>query len=444
MTRRATSQRKARGGTGSNRPHLRRNLWPFSAFKTSTTYHVKRKRGPTTAGAGSFKGHRIERLPDGGFTVPSLDRESVFDDKRQAKRFITAQTKYNNAARKNSQPVMTYQLAHAAATDAANKAMRKAGRTSWNKADYNVAVRTFKKLFKANPGKHAFARCVAKVSQRPEVVSPAGVCAAAGRKKYGAKKFAAMARAGKRAAARNPGLRIVALNESRYNRDIRHLLRDPSQTYAEYSRNYPGRMWMLYRGSEFIRTSASKAELKGYGRENSGKQKNCGALRQPKHSNPVEAAKEVYEKFHGRPAAKILKITERVHVHTALSGIGDLKRLTVRHIGGRKKTDLDFGPGAVLAQNEKRNQLFIRGGDQSVPLAVFGIKPPYHESEILGEVLSVDYFTRKDHLAPKDGGTATYRHKFGRKKPTLIYSVPDKKLSFAGGGYTIPDEGIDL
>jgi hypothetical protein len=174
-------------------------------------------------------------------------------------------------------------------------------------------------------------------------------------------------------------------------------------------------------------------------KRNPGTRRNAGSRR-----NPVEAAKEVYEKFHGRPASKVLKITEPVHVHTALSGIGDLKRLCVRHVSGNKKTDLDFGRGTVLAQNEKRNQLFIRGGDQSVPLAVFGIKPPYHESEILGDVLHVDYFTRKDHLAPEDGGTATYRHKFGRKKPTLIYSVPDKLLSFAGGGYTIPDEGIDL
>lgn len=35
---------------------------------------------------------------------------------------------------------MTYQLAHAAGMDAANRSMRKAGRTSWNEEDYNVGV----------------------------------------------------------------------------------------------------------------------------------------------------------------------------------------------------------------------------------------------------------------------------------------------------------------
>src|SRR5271155_4763181 len=48
------------------------------------------------------------------------------------------------------------------------------------------------------PGKGAFKRCVEKVSARGGVRSPGGVCAAAGRKKYGARKFQAMAAAGRR------------------------------------------------------------------------------------------------------------------------------------------------------------------------------------------------------------------------------------------------------
>lgn len=35
---------------------------------------------------------------------------------------------------------MTYHLARAAGMDAANRSMRKAGRTSWNEEDYNVGV----------------------------------------------------------------------------------------------------------------------------------------------------------------------------------------------------------------------------------------------------------------------------------------------------------------
>jgi len=43
--------------------------------------------------------------------------------------------------------VMTYEMAMAASRDAADARMRKAGRTTWSRADYNFAVATFKRLF---------------------------------------------------------------------------------------------------------------------------------------------------------------------------------------------------------------------------------------------------------------------------------------------------------
>ena len=42
-----------------------------------------------------------------------------------------------------------YEIAHAAATDAANNQMRKAGRKKWSKADYNLACKTLNKLWKS-------------------------------------------------------------------------------------------------------------------------------------------------------------------------------------------------------------------------------------------------------------------------------------------------------
>ena len=47
---------------------------------------------------------------------------------------------------------MTYEIAHAASTDAANARMRKAGRTKWSAGDYNEAVRVFNRLWPE--GKH--------------------------------------------------------------------------------------------------------------------------------------------------------------------------------------------------------------------------------------------------------------------------------------------------
>ena len=56
---------------------------------------------------------------------------------------------------------------------------------------------------KLNPGKpgSAFKRCVESVSAKGKAYSPRGVCATAGRKKYGKKQFQAMAAAGRRRAA---------------------------------------------------------------------------------------------------------------------------------------------------------------------------------------------------------------------------------------------------
>jgi hypothetical protein len=43
----------------------------------------------------------------------------------------------------------TYENAHAAATDAGNENMRKAGRTAWNQDDYDAATQTFNKIYPA-------------------------------------------------------------------------------------------------------------------------------------------------------------------------------------------------------------------------------------------------------------------------------------------------------
>jgi hypothetical protein len=112
--------------------------------------------------------------------------------------------------------------------------------------------------------------------------------------------------------------------------------------------------------------------------------------------------------------------------------------------------------GARLAFNEAYSQLFIEGGDQSIDLIAFGITRKPHELETLGSVISIDYYTTKDHLRPEDGGEATYHHVFatvnenGRpvrvkvlRYPDLIYRVIDEQLEFSGGDYEILAEGIN-
>jgi hypothetical protein len=173
--------------------------------------------------------------------------------------------------------------------------------------------------------------------------------------------------------------------------------------------------------------------------------------------NPADAAAAGYKDFHGAPPSEFVEVKERVHIHKYLSGAGVLKRLVVAAIDGKAEVKLSgFGKECLLAFNEKRNQLFIVGGDQSVDLAAFGIDPDEaHELETLGRVTKIGYHTTKDHLGD-EGGEALYLHVFrmtnenGRhvtvrvaRYPDLIYRVRDEKLEFSGGSYTIIPEGID-
>ena len=43
--------------------------------------------------------------------------------------------------------LMTYELAMACSRDSANRRMRKQGRTTWNKSDWNHACEVFEKIY---------------------------------------------------------------------------------------------------------------------------------------------------------------------------------------------------------------------------------------------------------------------------------------------------------
>jgi len=163
--------------------------------------------------------------------------------------------------------------------------------------------------------------------------------------------------------------------------------------------------------------------------------------RNPAKRNPEAQAADAYRDFHGKDPEKVITVDTPRHYHGVLAGIGRLEFVSFYRPEGKAK-GIKFSKGTYLAENEKRTQLFIVGGDQSVNLKDFGISHA-HEMEILGEVSEIGYYTEKKHLIEKDGGKGLYVHKFGVPRPTLIYDVKNKLLSFAGGGYTIPSEGID-
>lgn len=320
------------------------------------------------------------------------------------------------------------------------------------------------------PGKGAFRRCVEKVGASGRVRSPGGVCAAAGRKKYGAKRFQAMAAAGRRkknsaesdlSAGLNSLLSmsptgsalkaIEAQREKLQRKMTRENKRKKNPSWRKTVKRTKKSLKRLG-VSDWDAPIAQKRSFKQSRRKNS---------RNPR--NPVATAREAYEAFHGRPSSELIDIVTPMHEHTVTAGIGDLKKLVVKSIDGRTVTIKNFGAnqqgiGALLTMNEARTQLFIDGGDQSVDLEAFGVLEPFREWETLGQVKKVFYFTRKDHLG-RDGGTATYHHTFGgmvevrlpsgkivrrrARLPDLIYDTRNKLLYFSGGGYTLPDEGIE-
>jgi hypothetical protein len=157
--------------------------------------------------------------------------------------------------------------------------------------------------------------------------------------------------------------------------------------------------------------------------------------------NPEASARAAYRDFHGKDPETVITVDTPRHYHGVLPGIGKLDFVSLYRPQGRAK-GIKFSKGTYLCENEKRTQLFIVGGNQSVNLKDFGITHP-HETEVLGEVSEIGYRTEKLHLIEKDGGKGLYVHKFSVPRPTLVYDVRNKLLSFAGGGYTIPSEGID-
>jgi hypothetical protein len=172
-----------------------------------------------------------------------------------------------------------------------------------------------------------------------------------------------------------------------------------------------------------------------------------------KRCNPAAASAEVFEEFHGFPPSEVITVTKKIHHHEHLAAAGKLTSLEVWGVDGQGHHIGRFG-GAFLAFNEKKNQLFVEGGDQSVNLGDYGIKRP-HELETLGTLTDIGYQTNKTHLGD-EGGDAVYVHKFrstnenGKhvvvkiaRYPDLIYDVVNESLLFSGGSYEILREGID-
>jgi hypothetical protein len=73
---------RVRRSAGSLRPPSRK------ASDDLNRQFLSRQKGATPAKSATYKGRKIEALPDGDFVIPSVDRDSHFDSLKDAKAFL--------------------------------------------------------------------------------------------------------------------------------------------------------------------------------------------------------------------------------------------------------------------------------------------------------------------------------------------------------------------
>jgi hypothetical protein len=283
-----------------------------------------------------------------------------------------------------------------------------------------------------NPAK--FDRCVKEVKAKGSAVDPYAVCTAAGTRGNAPKEWTKVATVRGYAIYRNeygsfnvPGLNVFGATLAGAKKQI--------ATRGNTARK-ENLVPLFTAAGEFVgNVQSAKAAQKFL---KTGKLK----MNKGRRGNPALESEEAYADFHGRPSEETVVVEKQVHYHKHLAAAGKLEKLVVVSRKGDRVTLSRF-KGAVLCFNERRTQLFVEGGDQTVNLREFGISPNNaHEVETLGDVTDVEYFTTKDHLG-NDGGTAIYHHKFSKPYPELVYDVVNESLMFSGGRYVVLPEGID-
>lgn len=167
--------------------------------------------------------------------------------------------------------------------------------------------------------------------------------------------------------------------------------------------------------------------------------------RQARRRNPgeIEAAAQLSEEFHGRPAKRVREYDEPHTEQTVLADLGALKEIEIETPRG-EWFRVVFGRGARLAASPDGRQLYLVGGDQAAALADLGLTDDEadHEHVLLGAARSITYSTRKGF---HNFELVDYVHEFGEDggtPPTLNYDATNKRLYFVGGTYKIRPEGI--
>jgi len=172
-------------------------------------------------------------------------------------------------------------------------------------------------------------------------------------------------------------------------------------------------------------------------------------------SDSLRNATTLAEQFHGRPSREIIEILEQDTQRDNFAMLGDLQELELV-LDGKSALPIGFkGNGnnndtVFLAADPEGNQLYFIGGDQALPLDdIDMLTEAEREKDLVtvGQVHSITYFADKHHLdgpAEQKDGTS-YWHVFGEdggEKPILVYDKLNERMQLVGGSYRVEDRGI--
>lgn len=312
-----------------------------------------------------------------------------------------------------------------------------------------------------NPTKSRFEKCVESVEARGSAYSPRGVCAAAGRAKYGAKAFAKMAAKGRAAHRHNPK-RVWSLEQ---HGSIAEILA-AADGFEARVKAASGRTYQ--KAFKAFRAAASWARVKLFeiAAPNPVLVRAYPVANYRSRKNPLDVAVRQSEEFHGLPSAEVREYTTNEHYHSNLSGIGPLVELVVLTVDGDREVELDAPDPdgkaedvVFLARTEDDfettglyPQLEMVGGDQALPMDLLKQKfrlddTDFRDRMLLGTVVQLTYRTKKIF---EGGGKVKidFYHDLGEAdelhgKPTegycpvLIYKPRSELLELAGGRYYI-------
>lgn len=338
---------------------------------------------------------------------------------------------------------------------------------NWRLGSWGDFVEKYGKPAQNPGGESAFDRCVKAVSKRKGVVSPRGLCAAIGRKKYGAAAFAQMAAAGRNPkggeelrafkkfirAYKNPVASVGAGSA------IAHVSEHDGEFVARTAGDKPQAFDKFKAAMEWAKRKVGLAKNNALAMATAeqliaGKQSIVGKLQRKLAGNPKAAAEKMYEIFHGIPAAKVIEYRGSEHVHEWLWGVGTLISIVVKNARGQSMTlrapdpDGEFEKVVMVCCTEDGKQIYFRGGDQSLPLDDLLERFGMGEDDVrdvmkMGAVSKLTYRTRKN-FEGKGEVDIDFYHFLGKEHakgvlPDLIYKPLNPSLELAGGRYKVGD-----